>query len=81
MKPLNGRIGWALLAAFVCAWDMHPSTETLSHAYANSSAKYKHGHPVSLVVWGVLTVHLMRLLPDRLDPIRRLAAHWPYKEH
>lgn len=80
-RTLPGAVGWAILAAYVLTWDMAPGTETLSHAYASSDKRYKHGHPLAIALWAMLTVHLLRILPDRADPIRRLAAHYPYKEH
>lgn len=78
---VSGKLGWGILAAYVLAWDMHPATETLSHAYANSERTYRHGHPAGIALWLLLTVHLLRLLPDRYDPIRRLASRYPYKAH
>lgn len=80
-RQLPGSLGWAILAAYVLVWDAAPGTETLSHAYANSERRHKHGHPAGIFVWLLLTVHLLRILPDRLDPIRRLASRYPYKEH
>lgn len=64
-------MGWALLAAYVFAWDyrvaLRGGGETLSCAFRRASR-----HPVArlpvLVIWTVTTLHLYGKIPEKYDP-------------
>lgn len=66
--PIPGWVGWLGLAAYVTAWDAHPTTQTMSGAFA---AEGTHGKRIYQCVWIILTLHLWRFIPDRYDPLRR----------
>ncbi len=68
-RPLPGWLGWAVLFAWVAAFDVCPRTETMSSWFAPNGT---HGRKPMLVLWAFITAHLLRLIPDRFDPLRRL---------
>lgn len=85
MKQIRARWGWIGLTLYVLVWDLAPGTETLSHGFANGDIiedrkSHPHGHPFALAVWVLLTLHLVRALPDKYDPIRILANQFDYKQ-
>lgn len=62
---------WIVLGAGVLVWDVCcPRGEMLSEA----SARYTAGRPVlSRLLIGYVAVHLMHVVPQRWDPLSRLA--------
>jgi hypothetical protein len=68
-RPVPGHVGWLGLAGYVALWDLSHSTETLSSAFAPSNT---HGRKIYVGAWLYLTLHLLRLLPERYDILRQL---------
>lgn len=67
--PRRGASGWALLVIGVVAWNVTaPEGELMSDAF-------RRGGPVVIGVWGLLTAHLLGVLPGRYDPLAHL-PHW-----
>lgn len=66
---LPGWLGWLGLFGYVAAWDLSKRTETLSSAFAPHGT---HGKRLYLGVWAFLTLHLLRLIPERYDPLRNV---------
>ncbi|WHU45094.1 hypothetical protein QNM97_13645 [Gordonia sp. L191] len=75
MKYLPPERAWALIAAFVVAYDLacHRG-QTLSE----EADRWTRAHPV-LARAGILAValHVANVVPDRLDPLHRIAAMLP----
>lgn len=67
-RKISGKWGWALTLVGVYLWDVSPNTETMSHWFFPSGLKSRRH---MLVLWGYLTLHLLRLIPDRIDPLRK----------
>lgn len=64
-----GLVGWLLVLAGVGAWDAHPRTQTMSSAFhPGRGNKPGLGY---VLLWAYLTLHLLRLIPNHLDPLRR----------
>lgn len=70
-RRLPGWVGWCGLALYVGAWDLSSKTQTMSSAFA-PVGHYRHGKPIYLFIWTFLTLHLMRIIPERFDPLRQL---------
>lgn len=66
-REVTARHGWAVLAAWVCVWEVFCSEgEMLSHGFDRLVAK----HPVwPRVVVVVLAAHVGNLIPARFDPV------------
>jgi len=71
MKLKSGAYGWALLSAYVFAWDygvaLRLDGETLSTSFRRATRHPKTRWPV-LAMWGITTLHLFGGLPKRYDP-------------
>jgi len=64
--PRRGASGWALLVIGVVAWNVTaPEDELMSDSF-------RRGGPVVIGVWGLLTAHLLGVLPPRCDPLAHL---------
>lgn len=84
-RTISAKVGWVGIVIYVLAWDLAPRTETLSHGFANGDTiedrkHHPHGHPFALAIWALITLHLVRALPDRYDPIRIIANQFDYKQ-
>lgn len=67
-KKVSGFWGWAGIALWVAAWDLHSQTETMSHFFA---PRGKRRNRALVVLWIYISMHLLRWIPDRLDPLRK----------
>lgn len=72
-RPVNGVWGWVILAGYIAAydtWAMKTGRETLSSAFGRSIR-----HPIkrwpTLLVYGVVSLHLFNRLPVWLDPLHQ----------
>lgn len=68
-RHLNGAWGWLGLAIYVATYDAL-ARETLSRAFYRSIEHPKRRW-LTIVVWVMVTLHLFRFIPQRLD-----AIHW-----
>lgn len=71
----EGDKAWVGLAAYVVAydaWAMVTGRETLSSAFARAVAHPK-ARWVTIAAWATLTGHLFQLIPQKWDPLRRMA--------
>ncbi len=68
----GGTLGWLLLAGFVTAWDVF-AEETLSTAFWRA-VRSPRKRWVVIAAWAYITVHLFHLIPEKVDPLRRLDA-------
>ena len=69
----HGVLAWLALTAYVTTYDVwaaRTGRETLSSAFYRA-VKHPRGRWPVLAVWAYLTAHLFKLVPDRLDPLRR----------
>lgn len=71
----HGDAAWLSLAVGVAAYEMAaPEGELLSEAVD----RYRRRHPIlteALICY--LALHLLRRLPDRIDPLHQIATRWP----
>lgn len=72
-RPVNGAVGWALLAGYIGlydTWALTTGRETLSSAFGRTMR-----HPVKrwpmFIVYGVITLHLFDRLPTWIDPLHQ----------
>jgi hypothetical protein len=76
MKKLSpGTAGWVSVGAVVVAAELLDS-KTMSEAFREASRHPVIG-PVVITVWGVLTAHLLGLIPPEYDPFKRATSHVP----
>lgn len=68
-RPVPGWVGWLVMAGWIIGWDLHPDTETMSNRFAPVGT---HGRKTYVVAWVYITGHLLRIIPERYDPLRRL---------
>lgn len=61
-----GHIGWFAISAFVAVWD-YKAEETLSSAFSRGLDNEK-TKPWVIGTWAVTTAHLMRWIPEQVDP-------------
>lgn len=66
-----GTIGWIGLAAYVIAWDLL-APETLSAA-ADRALEHNYMKYVAWGLGGIVTGHVLNVIPDKVDPIQKLA--------
>lgn len=71
MRRIPGWAGWVGLAGYVIAWDLHPDTETLSHSFAPEGT---HGRKVGVLLSAYVVLHLLRLIPEQVDPLRNIPS-------
>ena len=74
--PSNGDKAWVGLAAYIAAYDLYAvatGNETMSMSFYRALK-----HPVrrwpTIAVWGYITCHLFKFIPDEYDPLRRLGV-------
>lgn len=72
-RPVNGAVGWGLLAGYIGlydTWALTTGRETLSSAFGRSLK-----HPIrrwpTTAVWFLVTLHLFGRLPVWLDPLHQ----------
>lgn len=76
-RPRSTALGWALLGAYIIAWDLGAarSGETLSSGFRTASRHRIARWPVALA-WALTTAHLFGWLPPRVDPYRVFGRVW-----
>lgn len=71
----HGDVAWLTLAAAILTYEMAaPRDELLSEAVD----RYRRRHPFiteGLICY--LALHLLRRLPDKIDPLHQIAIRWP----
>lgn len=73
-KPRPSTIAWSVLAAGVVAYDLlSPKGETLSERL-DEPLETCRGKATLYPIVGGVALHLLNLLPPRIDPIARLAT-------
>lgn len=72
----HGERAWVALIAGVVAYDAYAFRyrhSTMSTAFYELSKNWR-GRLLLSVVWGFLTAHLFRVIPEKLDPLRGLLS-------
>jgi hypothetical protein len=63
----SGTTGWVMVAAGVIAWDLL-AQETMSSA-VHRACSTPQGTVLFIAGWGILTAHLLAVLPEKADPL------------